>query len=268
MKAICPKCNIRPKKKHLNAKWCSVCAEALKKQPVGRLTPSQERKVRRLAGTMLIDQLAKEVGSSNSNLDRWARQNGVDINGFRYPPKLVQDVCEYYVKHGKIKTQKKFPHVKVRSIVERYAHEPRQVRWKPGQLIALVKIAGLISHEDQALFFNRPNAQAGSIKSAWMKIFKSSGGSINGLSHWMARHFVKFSCPYYETGYWVAERGLTKQRRTIALWVDVAAHLRPDVPDHLASAIHAMAKFQRWVHGRDCIRSIQNILEGNLNGVG
>ncbi len=261
---LCPRCQVRQKGKHWNAKWCAPCSAYLRKRPTGKLTSAQESKVRRLAGTMFIKELAKEVGTSDSNLDRWAKQNGVNINALNYPKKLVAEVCEYYAKHGKHKTQQRFPHVKLRSVVERYATKPRQVRWTPDQLVKLAQMAGLISYEQQAIYFNRPNAHVGSIKSAWIKIFKSAGGSINGLSHVIARELVLYGCPFYATNYWVTERGRATHRRNIALWIDVAENLRPSVPEHLASAIHAMARFQKWLHGRNYRRNILRILEGDL----
>ena len=260
----CPRCKKRPKQGHFNAKWCAPCAAMLKKRPDGKLTSEQERKVRRLAGTMFIKELAKEVGTSDSNLDRWAKEHKVNINALKYPEKLVKEVCEYYSKHGKIKTQERYPNVRLRSIVEKYATKPRQVRWTADQLVKLAQMAGLVSYERQAAYFGRPGAHVGSIKSAWIKIFKSAGGSINGLSHHVAKRFVLPSCPFYLTGYWVTDRGRGAQRRSIAFWVDVALHLRADVPDHLASAIQTMAEFQKWLHGRNYRRSLSRILEGDL----
>lgn len=260
----CPRCNKRPKQKHWNAKWCAPCATGLRKRPAGKLTRAQQATVRRLAGTLFIKELAKAIGTSDSNLDRWAKQNGVNINALKYPDKLVKEVCEYYAKHGKIKAEKRYPHVRLRSIVERYTTKPRQVRWTSDQLVKLAKMAGLVSYKQQADFFGRPNAHVGSIRSAWMKIFRSAGGSINGLSRNIAREFVTKACPFYETGYWATERGKTSQRRSIALWADVAVHLRDDVPDHLAAAIQTMAAFQLWLHGNNPRKSIMRILEGDL----
>ena len=260
----CPRCNKRPKQEHWNAKWCNACAAELRRRPSGKLTPAQERKVRRLAGTMFIKELAKEVGTSDSNLDRFAKQNGVNINALKYPEHVVKQVCEYYAKHGKHKTQQRFPSVRLRSVIERYATKPRQVRWTADQLIRLAQMAGLISFERQAAYFARPNANAPSIKSAWSKIFGHGGASINGLSHWIAREYVTRSCPFYLTDYWCIDRGNIKQRRSIVLWIDMAECLRDDVPSHLALAIHALAKFQRWLHRGAPRFNIMNILEGNL----
>lgn len=258
---MCPRCNSRPKKKHRNAKWCAYCAEQLIKRPDGKLTPAQERKVRRLAGTMFVKDLAKEVGTSKSNLTRWAKQHGVNINALRYPDHIVQEVCDYYAKHGGPKTQKKYPKIRIRSIVERYfkrlGHEPRQVRWTADEIIELAKMGGLVSYERQAAYFNRPGANKGSITSAWAKKFGHGSVYVNGLSMCIAKHYVRSNCPYYKTSFWDHHNGA----RNIALWVDVEKHLRSDVPDHLRDAIKALAKFQRWLHGRNVRQSIKRILE-------
>jgi len=217
--------------------------------------------VRKLAGTMFVKELAKEVGSSDSNLDRWAKQNGVNINAHSYPDKLVAQVCEYYAKHGKPKTQRRFPDVRVRSIVERYfkrlGHELRQVRWTAPQLLDAAKMGGLVSLDKQAKYFNRPGANKGAMRSLWTKKFGHGSAGVNGLSRVTAAHYVKHSCPFYVTSFCAHSNG----PRCIALWIDVERHLKDDVPQHLRSAIGALAKFQRWLHGRNVRRSIEKILE-------
>lgn len=260
----CPRCSRRPIQEHRNSKWCCECAAELRRRPAGKLTRAQAAMARRLAGTMFIKELAKAVGTSDSNLDRWAKQNGVNINALKYPEDLVKRVCEYYAKHGKVKTAKRFPNVRLRSIVEKYATEPRQVRWTAPQLIRIAQMAGLVSYEQQAAYFDRPRANAGSIKSVWMKRFGSAGGSINGLSRCVAKQYVTLACPFYDTGYWVTKRGKATERRRIALWIDVAKHLRPNTPDHLALAIQTMASFQHWLHGPNPRKRISQILEGKL----
>lgn len=273
----CAECKKRPTEtEHPNCKYCTHCKEALRKRPKGKLTPSQERMVRKLAGKMFIKDLAKKVGTSDSNLDRWAYYNNVNINALRYPKTIVEQVCEYYAKHGKIKTQKKFPDIKVRSIVEKYAKgkSPRQRRWTDQQVIQLARMAGLVSMPAQARYFNRPYANAGSIKSAWVKKFKSGGGCINGISLHKARLFIKPSAPVVETGFWVT-RDLNRKHnpefcRKLILWVDAEKHLRPDCPHWFKDAAFALAKFQRWLHGLDnprpkILKMIREIEGGKIN---
>lgn len=256
---------------HWNRKKCDGCQKAFRNY--GHLTPAQERTVRRLAGKLFIHELAAKIGVSKPTLVRWACRNKVYLNAHKYPADVVKEVCAYYVKHGRSKTEKHFPDVSVRSVVERYlaglTDERRQVRWTPAQLVQLAKMAGLVSHARQAEHFGRPGAHAGSIKSAWVKKFKVGSSNINGLSYWVARHYVTMGCPFYETQFWekrktIDRRRSTTQTRKIALWIDVARHLRGDVPDHIASAVQSMARFQVWLHGEDARGSITSILEGKL----
>lgn len=266
---ICPRCKERPKKAHFNARWCEPCAAEFVKRPAGKLTAEQARRARALIHTMPHEDIARELGVSVSRLKRWARDHGnirlSYFNRWHANPRLTMQVCAYYAKHGKIKTAKRFPNVKVRSIVERYFKglrlEPRQIRWTASQLIELAQMAGLVSFKRQARHFNRPNAREGSIKSAWQKKFGHGGGSINGLSHWLAKDYVRPSCPFFETDYWATRRDNAQFSRKIALWVDVERSLKPDVPEHLRDAISALAKFQRWLHGRNVRQNVKRILE-------
>ena len=261
----CLVCKKRNAKKHANAKYCGPCAEDLKKRPVGRLTASQIRKAKKLAGTMKREDVAAAVGSGRTNFNRWARESGINFNSLKYKPETIQKVCEYYVEHGKTKTQKNFPKVKVRSIVERYLKKldlpPRQARWTDQQCVELVKMAGIVSMRAQARWFDRPNAHRGSIQSAWMKKFKHGGGSTNGLSWHVAKHYTDGYCPVLQTKFWVT-RNKTRQhesQRMLVLWVDLEKYMNPDTPNHIKDGIRALARFQRWVHGRNTIRNIRKM---------
>lgn len=253
----CFRCRARPKQKHHNAKWCRLCAAELRRRPAGKLTLVQQRKVRRLAGTMYIKDLAKAVGTSDSNLDRWAKQNGVNINALKYPEALVREVCDYYAEHGRQKTIEHFPNVKVRSIVERYYElSPRQVRWTPEQIREAVQMAGLVSMSAQARYFDRPNANEGAITSLWMKRFGRGGAMINGLSWHLARRMVKPRYRPIRTAFWSTRHPLTNDpmSRQLALWTDLEKHLDSEQPQWIREAIRALARFQRWAHGVENVR--------------
>lgn len=265
MKQLCEICGSAPKKPHFNSKYCASCSDKRRRKPIAALTRCQERQVRKLAGTMYAHLLAEKVGVSVSRLKRWARDNKLSLDAHKYDDKTVASVCAYYVEHGKPKTQKKFPNVKVRSIVERYLkdldiYKPRQVRWDAKQIIMLARMAGLVSKTAQAAYFSRPRANEGSIKSAWSKKFSANPSAINGAPAYIVRRFVKRSCPYYEPGYCDEGSGI----RRIALWIDIVEHMREDVPHHLRKAFEAQAKFQKWLHGSSYRSSIRKILQGDL----
>jgi hypothetical protein len=130
----------------------------------------QQDAVRELAGKYPVKELAEKINASRSNVRRYAVSIKLSLDSLSYKPDVVEKVCRYYEKHGKIKTQEKFPDVRVRSIVERHRlFKPRQRRWTAEEHLECIRMAGLISYKRQARFFNRPNANAGSIKSFYSK---------------------------------------------------------------------------------------------------
>ena len=258
---LCPDCKKRNKQKHLNSKWCLPCALERRKRPrAAPMTKEQERVIRKYAGKILKKELAKKAGVSWAQLGRWGRENNVSMNAFAYKSAVIKKVLAYYEKHGKTKTQEKFPEVSVRSIVERHYGEfsPRTIRWTDQQVIDLARFAGIIKMEDQARYFGRPNAHKGSIESAWMKKFGFGQGVIHGLAEFKAKLFVKKRCPFIETPFRYTRQRRKKQRveftRILYLWVDMEKHLRSDCPGFVAEAIQAMADFQRWLFGTKYVR--------------
>lgn len=257
---LCLECKKSPRKPHGNAKYCDPCAEHLKsKGSASTVTKSQAKEIKRLAGKMYIHDLAAKVGLSKPTLVRFARREGISLNAHKYKDEVIAEVTAYYEKYGKIATQKKFPTIKVRSIVERYnkGRKPRQVRWTDEQLVDLIRMAGLVSFERQAKFFDRPNANEGSIKSAWSKKFGYSGSQLHGLSKW---HAVRLAprCRLVTTDFWVIKG---KKARQIALWVDLRKSLCKDTPKEIHRLVGILAKYQNWLFRGKAWYNINKLLE-------
>jgi hypothetical protein len=259
----CISCNKELRNAHFNRKRCPPCAFELVKKPKHNLTPEQQLQVRRLAGTMKQDDIGKAIGASRTAVIRFASQEDISLDSFSYPESIVKQVCKYYEKHGKAKTQEKFPKVKVRSIIDRHKlYSPRTIPWQDAEIIELARMAGVISLEGQAKYFNRPNANKGSIVSAWMKKFGMGGGSINGLPHYLARHVVDSRCPETETAFGRQRKKSGEFGRRLYLWVDIEKHLKPDVDPWFRDAVKTMAEFQRWLHGvKDVRGKVKRIIE-------
>jgi len=249
MANLCINCKIREKiNTHSNTKYCKHCREAFVNKPRHNLTLEQQAIVRKLAGTMYYEKLAKFVGCSRSSISRFARQEGVSLNAHKYKKELVDQVIAYYEKHGKTLTQQMFPNVKIRSIVEKHEHNPRQVKWTFEHKKELLKMAGLISFKNQARFFNRPRANEGSIKSAFAKrVLPVTGSNINGMNHNKAIRLVKSTCPFYKRTMVRRVKSSTCIQQ-IALWVDIEDHLKDSIPESIREAIAALALFQRKLH--------------------
>lgn len=266
---LCPSCKSRPKKKHWNSKWCSKCANERRKRPVSTMTMDQINWVNQKIGQMPISEMAEELGVSISNIKRAFRGKSIWFKNGKYKqqPELVKTVCEYYSKHGKINTQKRFPNVNVRSVVEHFKlAKPRQIRWTEPQIIAAARMAGLVSMRNQAKLFKRPGAFEGSIKSLWIKKFGFCSGNIHGLSATQAKFLTTKDCPYLNTQFWRTRRARIDFSRKLYLWVDIKEHLKNDTPDFIKEAVATLAKFQIWIFKPHNPRDqIKNLLSRNYS---
>lgn len=263
---MCGQCKKRPTATaHFNSKFCKLCALERRKRPLTNMTRAQIAQAKKLIGKMPREEIAQELGVSLVNLKRAFRGTRLAYHNWCViNPVLVKEVNKYYGKHGVVKTAEHFnlKRKQVEHIVYRYKlHKPRRKRWTERQFIQLARFGGLIPYEDQAKYFKRPNAHAGSIKSAWMKKFGCAGGSINGMSQWQAKYIVTENCPYIRTKFWESRKPSGNYGRKLYLWVDMEKHLQPDLPDFMKNAIYTLANFQRWLHGNNAKRKIQRICE-------
>lgn len=250
LKRECLDCKVSIEGSHLNTKRCLPCAMVLRKKPVGKLSIEQEFMVYGLMGTMYIKDLAEHIGTSKANLVRWARDRDIKLDGHSYKKEVATEVIRYYEKHGKVKTQERFPEVSVRSIVERKGrknkidYKPRQSRWNGPQKIELIKMSGFISREKQAEYFNRPRANAGSITSAWQKTLKLKSSNVkvgfHVISNYRIKKYLKSSCPTIPVANKAVNHGY--------LWHDVNKHLRKDAPEMIRQTAKAIAEFQEWLY--------------------
>jgi len=238
---------------HANTKRCKPCIAILRKRPLGTMTKKQIAIATSLSNKMKFTDVAKHLGVSKSNLKRSIDTSKVKFtfhNKHKNNPHLVKTICAYYEKHGKRETQKKFPDVKVRSVLEKYKlFSPRQSRWSDKEIIEAVKMAGLISYKAQWVYFKRPLAFAGSITSFWMKKFGFGQGKVNGLRGYRGKPFVKPRCKPV-----IIKFGELREKRhdedweaKVYLWVDLEKHLLPNVNEDFKIAIQTMASFQRWL---------------------
>ena len=240
----CPDCGFSLTDAHPNRKRCEPCAEARRRAPAGRLAPWQEDMVRVMINIYTQEEMAQRIGVSKTTVSRWLREQGLHSHAQKYGDDVVEAVLAVYETHGKAEAQKQFPNVTIRSIVERHRHAPRQVRWQDPELIEAARMAGLVRHGAQALYFDRPNAYSGSIKSLWLKQFRCAPYDVNGLSvhlAWrIARPGVVATTVYHANA---------ASARTKILWLDLAAALRDDLESWVVRAVEALARFQAWLHG-------------------
>jgi hypothetical protein len=244
---LCEACLAEPKCTHPNAKYCHGCRAERRRRPRSTLTPEQGAQVARWIGVLSRKEIAQRLGVSRAAVGRYTRDHGLYGRSDAYTSAVVAAVCSAYETLGRRPTERLFPDVSIRSIVERYKqHRPRQIRWTGAQMIEAARMAGLVSATAQARYFGRPNAYAGSIRSVWAKRFQCAPMDVNGLGVQLAWWIATPGLPAVVVKHSAAGTCTPK-----VLWLDLVQHLRPDVPDWVRNAVQVLARFQAWLHGTD-----------------
>lgn len=255
----CDHCKCEISDPHFNRKRCEPCAVLIRKRPLGKLNKKQSEYLIKNAGIIPLKKIAKTIKTSYSTAKRFAFHNKIKTFVPRYSKQQIDTVIKFYEIHGKTKTEKKFKNFKIRSIVERYEHKKRCVRWTEKEIVQLLKLSCFVSFEKQALLFNRPRANAGSIVSVWAKRIKSSPVLTNGLPKSKARLFVTNKCPFIKLKTFRIKK--IKNHINIYLWVDIVENLKTDCPEIISESFKVLAKFQRWIFGGDPRPEIKRTIE-------
>jgi len=244
---LCKACNTRIVIFHKNTKYCKKCALCLRKRPAHNLSVDQIKTIKKLSGEFKREEIAKMMNVPLTSIKRAASANNISLahkEGCRKyirNPLLIERVCKYYEKHGGVKTIKKFPNVKVRSLIERYYDlKPRQTKWSAEEKIQLIRMSGLLTFKQQLKLLNRKEVKKPEgLRGYWGKKQITPSG-LNGLYRHTAKFFVKDSCPFIE-------RKFKRQTNKYYLWVDIEKHIKPEMPDFIHDVAKAMADFQRWI---------------------
>lgn len=266
--SLCQSCHAAPivgripgKPPHRNTKYCEPCREGLVKQPAAHITEGQAEQIRALLGKMTRTEIAERVGISRSRVNRWIQQEGLKSNVQSYPAEVVEAVLQAYAAapqgQGKHSLREQFGGDTMRHVVERYGRGGlRQKRWTDDEIREAAKMAGLVSRTAQARYFGRPNAFEGSIKALWAKRFKTNPSDINGLGVHRAAQISQSGCPAV-----LVERQDNGHPIAKVLWLDLACHLRADLPDWIVDAVSVLARFQAWLHGAETSEAIRDMIQ-------
>lgn len=230
---------------HPNSRYCLECRAILRRQPASTLTPAQRVQILALRHEVTRTTIAEQVGVSRAQVSRFLREMQLSSNSQQYPESVVTAVCEAYERYGRKEAARLFPHVKIRSIIERYKqYAPRQVRWTDAQLIEAARMAGLVSPHAQARYFGRPFAYDGSIRVLWAKRFRCEPRYVNGLDAHRVWPLVRPGTPAVLV--LQADAGGVHAK---VLWLEMVRHLRPTIDPMIREVLEALAVFQRWLHG-------------------
>lgn len=228
------------------------CALKAKARPSHSLTRDQQKKALALAGTLYREEIAKSIGCSKSTFTRFAAEHRhINWNAHRYPDETIKKVCEYYLTHSLSETQKKFPGVTARSIIDRYFHAVKSRKWTQEEILKLYKYTGLVSWAEIAFSLNR------SITSPKTQRRRKISGRVNGLSFDVAKRFLKNGCPFF-----YVRLNDKRHGQWVSPWVSLEKYLKESNPEWVNNAFGALARFQRWLHGSE--ERVFEIIEGKL----
>lgn len=249
---LCLTCKTDINDMHLNAVRCSLCAGHLRKKPPHKLTKLQQKEALKLAGTMYRHDIALKIGCSRTSLNRFAEENKqLNWNFHRYDDKTIKKVCDYYLNHTLEETQKKFPDLKARSIVDRYLKSVKCFKYTDDEILILLKYTGLVSWPEISAKLGR------SCFATRRKLYRTISGRVNGLPFMVAKNFVKNGCPFFHIKLNLRSTGLW-----ISPWTELSKHLKTENPSWVNQAFLSLAQFQRWLLGSD--ERVLEIIQGKL----
>lgn len=238
---------------HHNRKRCEPCAVKSRKKPIGTMTKDQIEEAKRLAGTMPRESIAELLGVSLSNLKRSCPEvKFTFFNRFSNNPELVKEVVIYFEENGIKKTKERFPDISVRSIIEHYPrNKARQKKWTDEEIIQAIKFGPFVSLKDQFLFFKRPRAFEGSIRSLWSKRIKGTRSRIHGLPSYIVKEFLNLEAKPHPTK--------LESVKELYTWETLKKNIKKDAPDFLKETINAGYKFHLWLYGENPNNEITRI---------
>lgn len=215
------------------------------------ITDEQRLKIISMLNTHKRKDIAKEIGISETKLRRIAKGSGYEFTFAKarpfgkYSKELTEEVISFFEEHGISETKKKYPDVRVRSIIERYPRKkPRQRNWKDEEIIQAIKFGPFVSNENQYKFFKRPGAYQGSIKALWAKKIKGTKLRTHGLPFYIASKIIDGKKA-------VLHKTAFKNPKHICTWQTLKENLKDDCPAVFKVAIEAGYEFHVWLYGEN-----------------
>lgn len=141
-----------------------------------------------LAGTMTRKEIADSLRTSRATVNRCLRDNGIKTGQPKqYPIEIREAVIAFYATHNKYETQKQFPGVRVRSIIERYETKAKQKFWTFEEDLKAISMLTETSTAQIAKVLKRGEKSA--IKRISRK-YNISPKHLNGMAYRLCKHVM------------------------------------------------------------------------------
>lgn len=191
------------------------------------------RDIINLAGTMTRAEIAERLNTSRATVNRCLRDNGIRTGQPRqYPVEIREAVIAFYATHDKNETQKQFPGVRIRSIIERYETEAKQEYWTFEEDL---KAISMLTEKPTSEISKSLGRGERSVIKRMSRCYNLSPKHINGMAYRLCKHVL--SDHYKPT---------KKGNAYIVNWCEMRDNIETENQD-IISCVNVLARFREFL---------------------
>lgn len=192
-----------------------------------------------LAGKMTRSEIAKCMNISRATVNRCLAKNSIQTGQPRqYPKAIVETVLDFFKTHTLVETQKQFPSVKVRSIIDRYSHDIKCRKWDFHEdLKALSMLTKYSCRQVSKKLKRNDNAVIRRLQRKYSVMPKH----LNGIAYRLVSDIVHDSLGASDV-----RKGKGTSTRYIVTWDVLYDNLSTENPD-IINCVRVLSDFKRWL---------------------
>ena len=186
-----------------------------------------------LAGTMTRQEIAESLGTSRATVSRCLAKNGIRTGQPKqYPIEIRNAVIAFYETHDKHETQKQFPGVRVRSIIDRYETTAKQDFWTFEEDLKAISMLTEKPTTEISKILGRGER---SVIKRMKRVYNLSPKHLNGMAYRLCKHVLSSD--------YVPEK---KGNAYVVNWEDFDTHINTKNKD-IIMCVKILADFRRFL---------------------
>lgn len=185
------------------------------------------------AGKMTRQEIAESLGVSRATVNRRLRSHGIRTGQPRqYPVEIREAVIAFYATHDKHETQKQFPGVRVRSIIDRYETKAKQEYWIFEEDLKAISMLTEKPTTEIARILGRGEK---SVIKRMKRVYNLSPKHLNGMAYRLCKHVLKDDFKPFKKG-----------NSYVVNWSEMSKNLDTTNQD-IIHCVNALAKFREFL---------------------
>ena len=186
-----------------------------------------------LAGKFTREEIANKLGTSRSTVNRCLKKNNIKTGQPKsYPINIRNAVINFYASHTLKETQKQFPNVKVRSIIERYTTLEKQNYWTFEEEL---KAISMLSEKSTAEISKILGRGKRAVSKRIQRNYQIAPKHLNGIAYRLCKHVLRSN--------FIPEK---KGNIYIVNWNDFDKYISTKNKTIL-ECVKVLAKFRTWL---------------------